>query len=836
MSSENLQQDRTEPRETTPGATPAAEPLPERDKSVLRPMLRGEGASAADSGHEATVQLSPTGALLAPRSKRGTSATAAPLKAGVRLHEYRIDGVLGEGGFGVTYLATDVHLNAAVAIKEYLPQDICFRNADGAVSPTASEHVARYRQGLDAFLVEARTLASFRHRAIVRVARFFEAHRTAYMVLEVEKGEPLKTWWPEHRKIGEKALVELLLPLLDGLAAVHAAGFLHRDIKPDNIQVRAADGSLVLLDFGSAGQAAGVAREGLVVVTPGYAPIEQYGLGEQGPWTDLYALGATLYWCVSGKKPPDAETRKADPRAYSRAVEAGRDVFGDAFLKAIDWALATDPAKRPRNVAVWREALLADHPAAMRRFEAARRRSERLAEAADHTLDLSQDISQGRSQPTHSRVVRTRLQRLANPRDWPLGAKAAAWMVAAGVLPLAAVAALNLAGARQALVAAEARFLQGVATHAAADVSAYVQRGREQARALASDSALPVWLMKPTEPGRAALRDRLLRLVQPGSGVQSVLLLDGAGLAAVASEVGTQGTSHALRPYFTQPMAGRGHTSTLIAANRIGATHIDIAEAVRGDNGAAIGVLVLRLSGDPVVRALEATQTGGAAAAGRQLTPFLVDGDGVLVHHAHADLRHRSLLPLTPETAAAIRADQRFRRDEVPALGDQTLAQRLLGAAAGGVVAHDSTTSGLPTLTGFAPVPGHNWVVAVSEDRRAILAPTVSLGWWLLAGVLMAAALAAAGGWWLARRYSRSLRQLTSALADLRAGDIDDTRLRFKRGDEFGQMARSINALAARLRELSGTGSGSGSNSTASRPSPLTLPPSLPPEKPGPGT
>ncbi|MDP1534564.1 MAG: protein kinase, partial [Rubrivivax sp.] len=176
---------------------------------------------------------------------------AAPLALpeGLRLHEYRIDGVLGQGGFGITYLATDVHLHAPVAIKEYLPEEIAYRSSDRSVSPNASRHRDRYQAGLDSFLVEARTLASFRHPNIVRVARFFEAHRTAYMVLEYEKGQSLKRWWPEHSETDEDAILALLHPLLDGLAVVHGAGFLHRDIKPDNIQVRADDGRLVLLDF-----------------------------------------------------------------------------------------------------------------------------------------------------------------------------------------------------------------------------------------------------------------------------------------------------------------------------------------------------------------------------------------------------------------------------------------------------------------------------------------------------------------------------------------------------------------------------------------------------------
>ena len=648
---------------TTPQRRPSArsDPSLERDRAELRPLL------ATD--RDATIVLPKGRRSGAPLQEAVPSALGMALKTGATMHEYRIDGVLGEGGFGITYLATDVHLNANVAIKEYLPQDIVFRAADGTVSPMASEHLARYKQGLESFLVEARTLASFRHRAIVRVARFFEANHTAYMVLEVEKGEPLKTWWPQHKPVPEKTLVELLLPLLDGLAAVHKAGFLHRDIKPDNIQVRDSDGSLVLLDFGSAGQTAAVASHGLVVVTPGYAPLEQYGLGEQGPWTDLYALGATLYWAVAGKKPPDAETRKTDPKAYGRAVEAGRGVYGDAFLRAIDWALHTDPTKRPRSVAEFQRALCADHPASLERFEAARRRAE-LRQTTQDSADESANAE--RRAP-----ARPRWMSLLLPRDWPLPFKLALAMLLAAVLPMVLVAQGTLRGSVAAVVDAESRYLQQVATQAAADVAGFVAESRRLTHALATDPAFAAYLQKPTEPARAALRDKLQRLAQADAGVQAVMLLDMAGTAQVASEAPAQGSSHTLRPYFTVAQSGKAYTSGLVAGGTANASSVHGAEPVRGDNGAVLGVLVLRLSGDAVGDILQRAQRPG-------LTPFMVDGDGVLVQHPHADLRYRSLMPLPAAKQAEIRADQRFRRDVITSVGEAPLARALLAAQAPG--------------------------------------------------------------------------------------------------------------------------------------------------------
>jgi serine/threonine protein kinase/HAMP domain-containing protein len=774
--SEVLPEDRTTPQRPS-GA--AADPSLARDKAVLRPVL--------DAERDATIVL-PRGRASGAPLRPPRSQLAMALKPGLRLHEYRIDGVLGEGGFGITYLATDVHLNAAVAIKEYLPQDIVFRAAGGAVSPMSSEHRARYQQGLDSFLVEARTLASFRHRAIVRVARFFEAHHTAYMVLEVEKGEPLKSWWLQHQHIGEKALVELLLPLLDGLAAVHAAGFLHRDIKPDNIQVRSADGSLVLLDFGSAGQTAAVASHGLVVVTPGYAPIEQYGLGEQGPWTDLYALGATLYWAISGgKKPPDAETRKADPKAYTRAVEAGRDVYGDPFLKAIDWALNTDPAKRPRNVAEFRQALCADHPASLQRFEAALRRSQ-LSQAVQETADESATAE--RRAP-----ARPRWLSLLTPRDWPLSVKLATAMLLAAVLPMALVAALGLRGSQTALLQADSRFLQQQATHTAADLAGFVRESRRLSQALASDPALSAFLLKPTEPVRAALRDKLQRLVQAGAGVQAVMLLDPYGMTQVASDGQAVGTSHALRPYFAVPRGGSAYTGDLVATTAAGGTSVHSSHPVRGDAGAVVGVLVLRMAGDSVGQRLDRN-----ADPDRRVTAMLLNGDGVVVHHPHADLRYRSLMPLAPAKQVEIRADQRFRRDEIASMGEATLSRALTGVQGPGVLSYDSAVSGRAVLAGYAPVEGHDWLVAVQQDRASSLAPLAYLQAYLLAGALGVAALMALVAWALARTITRPVRTLTHAMNDLKVGDFEDARVKAERNDELGQLARAFNTLSDHLR------------------------------------
>jgi len=286
------------------------------------------------------------------------------LPRGFALNEYRIESVLGSGGFGLTYLATDANLNLRVALKEYLPGEFASRNPDNSVQPREGPAGETFQWGLERFLDEARTLASFHHPNIVRVMRFFEANCTGYMVMEFVDGTPLTDWVSTRRPLSRQPLLRIIEPLLGGLEVIHKAGYLHRDIKPANIYVR-KDGHPVLLDFGSARQLVSAAdRELTAIVTPGYAPLEQYhGHGKQGPWSDLYSLGGVLYWMVTGSKPPDAAARVRED-VMVPAVRAGlAGVQGPELLMAIDWALKPHEAERPQSVDEFRRALAGEPPA-----------------------------------------------------------------------------------------------------------------------------------------------------------------------------------------------------------------------------------------------------------------------------------------------------------------------------------------------------------------------------------------------------------------------------------------------------------------------------------------
>lgn len=283
------------------------------------------------------------------------------LKSGYILHWYRIEKVLGQGSFGITYLAHDQNLDRMAAIKEYLPIELAVREGDSTVHPRTSEYGNQYNWGLDRFLNEARTLAKFEHPNIVRVLNVFEANHTAYMVMSYEEGESLQEMLSRRKIMEEDELLDILMPILGGLEKIHAMGFIHRDIKPANIFIR-KNGSPVLLDFGSARQALGVQTKTLTkLVSPGYAPFEQYcsRSDAQGPWSDIYGLGATLYRSVTGGPPMDAMDRSRaflidNQETLVSALDAGRGFYSERFLKAIDHALRFREEDRPQTITEWR--------------------------------------------------------------------------------------------------------------------------------------------------------------------------------------------------------------------------------------------------------------------------------------------------------------------------------------------------------------------------------------------------------------------------------------------------------------------------------------------------
>ena len=281
------------------------------------------------------------------------------LPSGYQLQEYTLKSVLGHGGFGITYLAADNNLGKDVAIKEYLPTEFAVRRDDSQVQPRSTADNNDYEWGLDRFMKEAQTLGLFRHPNIVPVYRAFKANGTAYMVMEYQKGQSLAELFRKHRaEFTEEDILNLVIPLCDGLAVVHKAGYLHRDLKPGNIFIR-EDGSPVLLDFGAARNAVGRKSKNLTsIVTPGYAPLEQYFAdGNQGPWTDIYAMASILYQAVAGRIPPEAPARvKRDP--ITPAMEAGRGRFSEAFLTGIDIGLRVEEEQRPQTVEQWRAMLL----------------------------------------------------------------------------------------------------------------------------------------------------------------------------------------------------------------------------------------------------------------------------------------------------------------------------------------------------------------------------------------------------------------------------------------------------------------------------------------------
>jgi Protein kinase domain len=306
-----------------------------------------------------------------PNSADGSGSTQAPevdfvaLRPGQMIGRYEIVSVLGQGGFGITYRARDVQLGREVAIKEYLPSALAFRQDGATVLPRTTRLADDFGWGRERFVSEGQTLATL-HRtpAIVHVFDFLEANGTAYIVMELLSGETLEDRLARSGKLGPEDVDRILWPLLDGLEQVHNAGFLHRDIKPANILLDAA-GNPTLIDFGASRAAmAGRTAAMTAIFTPGYAAAEQMTSAKQGPPADIYGLSATLYHAIAGKPPPSAFDRMLDDN-YESLVQLKPAGFASGLLTGIDAGLAVAARDRPQSIAGWRPLLgLSSAPAA----------------------------------------------------------------------------------------------------------------------------------------------------------------------------------------------------------------------------------------------------------------------------------------------------------------------------------------------------------------------------------------------------------------------------------------------------------------------------------------
>ncbi|WIV98318.1 serine/threonine protein kinase [Kinneretia aquatilis] len=378
------------------------------------------------------------------------------LPPGTRFGALEIVRTLGVGGFGIVYLARDHALERELAIKEYMPGQLAQRGEGSVVSVRSGSLSETFEIGRRSFVNEARLLARFDHRSLLKVYQFWEANGTAYMAMPYLQGQTLRQRREDINAgrapaLDEAALRALLLPLLEALILLHASAVYHRDIAPDNILMPADGSDPILLDFGAARRAIGDRTQTFTaILKPSYAPIEQYAEStalRQGPWTDVYALGAVVHYLLTGQPPPPA-TARAVVDDYEPL--AGRALPGcsRAFLAAVDWALAVRPLERPQSMEAFRDALTGQ------------REAPGLHEA-DLPLPLSEDGSEGADDDVTVIQPRPRTVPLAKPAPNALAeaatlvqpppsaapasrpAKAA---VAPGLAPVAAPASAPVAG------------------------------------------------------------------------------------------------------------------------------------------------------------------------------------------------------------------------------------------------------------------------------------------------------------------------------------------------------------------------------------------------------
>lgn len=279
-----------------------------------------------------------------------TSSIEQALPKGYLLQYYRIDKIIGGGGFSVVYKATDMQAGQEVVIKEFLPMDRAHRLDDASLEFVSEDSTDPSAEGIRRFFNEAGALSRVDHPNIVKVLNVFRANNTVYMVMDYHRGRDLRWYIKKYSgRMSEKFILTVFPQLLEGLGAMHKSKLLHLDIKPANVLIRTG-GRPLLLDFGAARESLATReRGGLHTLTLGYAPLEQHRNSYIGAWSDMYAVGATIYACMAGKAPPPSTERDVKD-TLKPAVKKFRSRYSRHLLEAVDWCLLMDQTQRPQHI------------------------------------------------------------------------------------------------------------------------------------------------------------------------------------------------------------------------------------------------------------------------------------------------------------------------------------------------------------------------------------------------------------------------------------------------------------------------------------------------------
>lgn len=282
-----------------------------------------------------------------------------PIIAGESIENYLVEGVIGGGGFSIVYRAFDATLGESVVLKEYFPNLLAIRGDGNAIKPISPKKKSAFDVGMQQFFAEAHALSKISHPHVINIINVFRSNNTAYMVSKLQPGKDLR--WMIKRCQGDldQAFIQKVMPpIISGVDALHQSGILHLDIKPANILLR-ADGGPLLLDFGASKTMSRQERfSSFQTLTPGFAPPEQHHKRELGPGSDIYAIGATIYACVTGRPPPTS--LKREQKEHELKLKGADKNVSLSVIEALKWALELDIEKRPQSIAEFANILMQD--------------------------------------------------------------------------------------------------------------------------------------------------------------------------------------------------------------------------------------------------------------------------------------------------------------------------------------------------------------------------------------------------------------------------------------------------------------------------------------------